>query len=185
MRWLTITPLAPHKHPITGACPLIARAMYNRTVLINMKKEVIIAILIGFGIGLLITLGIHATRKQENTSLNPASQVVPTPAPDTEHHITLVSPLENSVQTSETVLVKGQTTPDSTMVLETEKTHQIKIADVSGFFEAEFPLITGPNQISITSYSPNGTIANQTLETTYVPEDDSSALNEETSDDES
>lgn len=146
-----------------------------------MKKEVIIAIIIGFGIGLAITIGIHATRKQEKTAINPASQVSPSPAPETEHHITLVSPLENSVQASETVLVKGQTTPDSTVVLETEKTHQIKIADGSGFFEAEYPLTTGPNQINITSYSPSGSVATTTLETTYAPEPDSSTTTEEES----
>lgn len=150
-----------------------------------MKKEVIIAILIGFGIGLLITLGIHATRKKETTVFNPASQVVPTPAVDTEHHITVLTPLENSVQSAENLLIKGQTTPDSMVVLETEKAHQIKVSDESGFFETEYPLAPGPNQINITSYSPNGSSATYMLETTYAPETDSSAQNEEDTSDES
>ncbi len=150
-----------------------------------MKKEVIIAILIGFGIGLLITFGIHATRKQDAVPLNPASQASPSPAPDSQHHITILSPLENSVQTSDTLLIKGQTTPDSTVVLETEKSHQVKIADASGSFETEYPLVTGPNQVTITSYSSSGTTATYVLETTYAPETDTSALIEETTDDES
>jgi hypothetical protein len=150
-----------------------------------MKKEVIIAILIGFGIGLLITLGIHTTRSKDSNSLNPSAQLSPTPALDMEHHITIISPLENAVQSTQSLLVKGQTSPGSSVVLETEKNHQIKIADASGFFEAEYTLIAGPNLINLTSYHPSGTSATHALETTYAPETESSTQDEEESNDES
>jgi hypothetical protein len=151
----------------------------------TMKKEVIIAILIGFGIGLLITLGIHTTRNKDSETLNPSANISPTPATDSQHHITIISPLENSVQSSDSLLIKGQTTPDSTVVIETEKNHQIVLADESGSFEAEYALVTGPNVINITSYDPGGTTAVFVLETTHAPETDSSAGTEQESDDES
>ncbi len=147
-----------------------------------MKKEVIIAILIGFGIGLLITVGIHATRKKDTGVLNPVADITPTIAPNNEHHVEIISPLENSLQSSPNLLIKGQTTPDSSIILQTEQTYQIKIADSSGAFEADFPLSFGPNQITLTSYDPTGASATFVLETTYLPLDEEEASEEEASD---
>lgn len=148
-----------------------------------MKKEVIIAILVGFGIGLLITLGIHATRRKSNPAINPATQISPTPTIEIEHSIVVTSPLENTVQTDKNVLIKGQTSADSTIVLESENTSQIQLADKSGFFEAEFPIIMGPNKITITSYSTTGTSATYMLEITREPDTDTTS--EEANNDES
>ena len=183
MGWLTITRqlsgASYHVHRLPLRLPCIMRQFET------MKKEVIIAILIGFGIGLLITLGIHTTRSKDNETLNPSASISPTPALDAQHHISIVSPLENAVQSSEDLLIKGQTTPDSMVILETEKSHQIKIADESGFFEADYTLVAGPNLINITSYHPSGTTATFALETTYAPETDSTALDEKEAEDES
>lgn len=136
-----------------------------------MRKEVLIAIIIGFGLGLVITFGVwtanQALKKAAPPSA-PTEEVVttPTPAPE-EFSLIINSPEDESISKEEKIEVTGKTAPEATVVILYQEGEKIIQADSQGNFSSEITLVGGPNQIEITAYDESGNEVSKTLTVVY------------------
>lgn len=144
-----------------------------------MKKEVILAIGIGFVLGLIITFGIWtANRSLKNlpqlTSPSPTAtpqpspgQTSPSPSPS-QISLSISSPENESLTDKNSTTVTGSTAPNAAVAILWESGQQIASPDASGKFTVQIPLEGGFNRISVTAYDPEGKSATQTLTVTYT-----------------
>ena len=135
-----------------------------------MKKEVVLAIVIGFGLGLVITLGIYTAKKalkdrQVGPTPTPTPKVQASPLPS--HSLTILSPETDSLLDQDQVTLTGTTTPNSLVTVLTEETEILVYADASGRFEADLDLISGSNDITVISLTPEGQTAQANLNLVY------------------
>jgi len=144
-----------------------------------MKKEVLIAIIIGFGLGLVITFGVW----QINKSLKevapkqelPSSQVqqtqeekIPSPTPSaTQLSLIITSPEDNSIINKEKVNISGKTSSEATVVIIYEEGEKIIETDENGNFTSEITLVGGANEITVSAYDKEGNEATKTLNLVY------------------
>lgn len=141
-----------------------------------MRKEVLVAILIGFGIGLVVTFGIFTARRalksegqteqQPQPSFSPTPQVEKEPA-KAEHKITVTSPNDGEVTSTEKISVAGATTPGATVAISGGETDVVVISDGQGQFLAQITLVGGDNEIRITGFSPEGEKAEAAVTVVY------------------
>ncbi len=138
-----------------------------------MKKEVILAISIGFALGLIITFGIW-TANQSLKNLpqpSPKASVPPSPTPSnsqiTNNQLTINTPDDEALVSTNTITVSGTTTPVATLLIVSENGEQTTLADASGNFSLDVDLITGFNTITVYSYSTDGNEASKSLIITY------------------
>lgn len=115
-----------------------------------MKKEVVIAILIGLSLGLFITYGIYQartgiSRKSSETGL----VVTPTPTEEFSGELVLNSPTDESVQSETTTSVSGTTIPQSYVVVFVGNNETITTSDGSGNFSVDVDLEDGSNIITV------------------------------------
>lgn len=147
-----------------------------------MRKEVLVAILLGFGIGLVVTFGIFTARNalktaggqmsdQAGLTTPPASseKLKSSPAPqiETKHVATVITPNDGSVETTEKITLSGMTTAGSTVAISGGETDVVVVSDEKGQFSAEITLVGGDNQIKIVSFSPKGEKAETVLAVVY------------------
>ncbi len=137
-----------------------------------MKKEVILAISIGFALGLIITFGIW-TANQSFKNLpqpSPKASVAPSPTPTNQqptNQLTISTPDDESLVSTGTVTLSGTTTPNATLLIVSENGEQTANANASGAFSLDVDLITGFNTITVYSYSTDGKEASKSLTITY------------------
>jgi len=136
-----------------------------------MKKEVLIAIIIGFGLGLVITFGIWTANRalkeahpQQEAPLE-VKEVTPTPTPGLSLFIT--SPEDNSISNQEAIEVKGKTAPEAVVVILYQEGEKILEADENGNFKTEISLAGGSNEIKIAAYDQEGNEVSKTLMVVY------------------
>lgn len=139
-----------------------------------MKKEILISILIGFGIGIIITFGVYTSRKaieKSNQIISPQAEKLENEPEATPtiflQSLSLVSPIDESITNEGKILVSGSTSPDSWVILLTEKGERVIMSDKKGGFETEIFLISGENEIEIQSISETGEKANKTVTIVY------------------
>jgi hypothetical protein len=149
-----------------------------------MKKEVFLAIAIGFALGLVITFGIWTANKSlanmnksdestpsgeiSNTDSQPSPTAVPNAtASNTTSMLAITAPDDEAFSTINSITVSGKTTPGATVVLTYEGDELVMLADSSGIFSAVVDLIAGYNQITATAFDNTGQTANQTITVTY------------------
>jgi hypothetical protein len=136
-----------------------------------MKKEVIIAIIIGIGIGLVITFGIKTAQESLSKELqNPQPELtVNTPevieAP--VHQIEITSPKNNSVIEKNTVSVSGTSTPFSMIGLISTTDQNATMADNQGNFSLMASLTAGVNILTLSSYTVSGEQAVATIQVVH------------------
>lgn len=126
-----------------------------------MRKEVLIAIIIGFGLGLVITFGIWTANKalKENASEMPSpveEEIEEEPAPKPVLELLVVSPENNIVSEKEIIEVSGQTATGAVVAIVYPDGEEIIETDESGAFSTEISLIGGDNQIEISAFNPDG-----------------------------
>jgi hypothetical protein len=145
-----------------------------------MNKDVILATLIGFGIGLLITglllVGPNITKMLPKINLpaitffqskqKPTATPTPTPSQFT---ITIESPLAGTIENSTDLLVSGVTAPGSTVVIAGSVDDTVAVAQSDGKYAGKITLIEGKNDIIVTSYRETKQ-ASQTVTVYYTPE---------------
>ena len=147
-----------------------------------MKKEVILAIIIGALLGFGI-MGIFWTNNNngfenlsketieneqtEETKLKENLEVSPAQSISSEISLNLTNPENESVVTNAKINVTGETSPLATVVIIWEEGEDILVADEQGVFETEIGLIGGPNEIEITAYSESGKFIKENLIITY------------------
>ncbi|MBI2008595.1 hypothetical protein HYS82_02985 [Candidatus Amesbacteria bacterium] len=145
-----------------------------------MKKEVFLAVAIGFGLGLVITFGIWTANKSlkesqltrpsptpEPTS-TPTSSISPSPSSPVTVTLTVTSPEDESLVTKDTVTITGKTTANASVTIVSELGEQIISADSSGNFTADVELEGGYNNLTITAFDSAGNSNSQTITVTYT-----------------
>lgn len=125
-----------------------------------MKKEVLIAIIIGFAIGLVIAFGIWMANKslkqitpEKETSSPQINQTTPTPPART---LTIDNPTEDFISNQEKITVSGKATPEASVVIIFQEGEKIITADSEGVFSAEITLMGGANEIKISAFDTEG-----------------------------
>lgn len=139
-----------------------------------MKKEILIAIIIGFILGLVITFGIWTANKslqessQTQTTGNNESQPIVTETVE-EGQISLVisSPENNALVNQEKIEIVGQTVAQATVIILYEEGEEVFQADEKGEFSQEITLVGGANEIKITVFDEEGNEANKALNLVY------------------
>jgi len=138
----------------------------------SMKKEVILAIVIGFGLGLVITFGVYNARK----SLQEVSQIK---SPQTEEvepiatptsilpSLSIIAPLDQSITKESKISVSGVAAPSSWIVILSEKGEKLLQADEKGSFEGEIFLISGENEIQVYSLTDKGEESSKVVTVVY------------------
>lgn len=127
-----------------------------------MKKELIISILIGFGLGLIITFGVYNARMAVKEQ-----QTIVSPVPDNNKQngeqettitqsLSIISPTDQTIINTAKTQISGVTSPLSWVVIFLENGEKIIQADNKGNFGIEVTLITGENEIEIHSVSEKG-----------------------------
>lgn len=128
-----------------------------------MKKEALIAIFLGLGIGALIALGIFTARRamKKHNALSgaapaPAADISPSPTPAAKHFLTVSHPIDHSVVNEKNLNVAGSTSAEAVVAISAEETDLIIQADSAGQFSREIDLIGGINNIRVVSFSSGG-----------------------------
>jgi len=124
-----------------------------------MKKEMIIAIVIGFLLGLVITFGVYRLRvakTRHNTPAVPSPSVSASPVVDSL--ISIHNPEEGTIQEEKSLTVTGGTIPDSYVVLFVNNTEYIRQSDESGNFSFDVELAEGSNLLTVTVLTDDGQV---------------------------
>ena len=134
-----------------------------------MRKEVLIAIIIGFSLGLIITFGIWTANQalKKPAPEKPSTQEETEPAPVAELSLTLDSPENNSISPEETIEVSGKTSPLAVIVILYPEGEKILEADNDGQFFTEITLVGGENKIIISAYDQEGNQIRKNLTVVY------------------
>lgn len=128
-----------------------------------MKKEVLIAVVLGIIVGLVITFGMYTA----NTALQRKAQqtkdaAAPSPAPidsiqDLQRStIIIYGPEDNMLTDKDKVQLSGSTTANATIVIFVNDKETVTSADGKGNFSAELSLVGGSNVITTISTDING-----------------------------
>lgn len=129
-----------------------------------MKKEVVIAILIGLGLGLIVTYGIYRAKTSLSSGQQAASttnDTSPSPSGSVHNSLTLLSPDDESVQATADVTVTGTTDPNALVVLFMNDQPQVFRADKSGNFSVQKTLQQGSNIITVRTLDEDGNSAEE------------------------
>lgn len=124
-----------------------------------MKKEVLIAILIGFGLGLTITYGLYRVRlamQDEPPSIDQIVNTTPSPSSEAQSIIAIHNPINGTVQTETNTTVAGTTLPNAFVVLLVNNENYIQTSDGTGNFSFEVPLSQGSNVLTTHVINENG-----------------------------
>lgn len=129
-----------------------------------MKKEVLVAILLGLGVGLIVTFGIYTARKTITTPLLLSGTPVPSAAGGSmRNSLVLLSPEDESIQAVKEVKVSGTTDPNAQVVIMINgATPIISSADNSGNFSIDTVLENGGNTILVKTLDDEGNLAEET-----------------------
>jgi len=143
-----------------------------------MKKEVLIAIITGFALGLLITFGVwtanRAIKKKpsEEPVISPSPEIVVSPQPkESELSLTIFSPEDNLLSDQEEIEVSGETVPEAVIVIFYQEGEKILETDESGQFKTTITLVGGDNEIEISAYDLEGNEIKKTLTVVYSTAD--------------
>ncbi len=138
-----------------------------------MKKEILIAIVIGFALGLLITFGIWTANKALKTQSKAPTEeikseavVEPTPIP-AGFSLSILSPEDEALIDTNRAEIKGSSVAAAIIVIVAEKEEKIIEADENGSFATEVSLVRGINEITVTAFNQEGEKTSQTLNVVY------------------
>jgi hypothetical protein len=143
-----------------------------------MKKDIIIAVIVGFVLGVgsallivnlpsLLTL-LKRTAPSQLATINP-TPTLPTVS-NTSSLLTLESPAPESIATSKNIQITGKTAPGTILVLTTERDNSPYEASESGNFAFPLSLKEGANTAIITAYNESGEAETKTLTIYYTSE---------------
>lgn len=121
-----------------------------------MRKEIIFALLAGITFGLVIAFGIWKTNSNQNQNINQEeiqnSSNSSTSQTQISSDLTILKPEENEVISSNSATIEGVTEPESKIVISAEEQDLLIKSDKNGGFSINVPLISGLNEIVITSF---------------------------------
>lgn len=140
----------------------------------KVKKELIIAGLIGLALGLIMVGGYFInkslSREIKSELFNPLIEDYTSGigsaikfSDGNNHQLVVLNPSDQTVTNLNNVVLDGKTTPLSIIVILAETTEYTVKADSEGKFESDIVLISGENQIILTSFSPSGVTAEKNI----------------------
>jgi len=127
-----------------------------------MRKEILLAIVVGILVGLAITFGIYTIRQQLFRNQTPAtieesrSAGVATPTPTASSTLTLQKPEQDFLTAEDSVQIVGRALPESYIVILANETEYITSADQDGDFSQEVALEAGGNKLTVVSIASTG-----------------------------
>lgn len=153
-----------------------------------MRKEVLIAIIIGLVMGLFITYGFYHSQQvseiNQITNTQELNNVESDPSPLDTGKLSLFNPENETIQSEKTVKVTGNTTQNSPVVIYVNDTPFITQSDETGNFSKELELRPLANIISVHSIDSTGETSTITR-TVVVYDQDLTPKDEESKDDDS
>jgi len=137
-----------------------------------MRKEVLVAIIIGFGLGLVITFGIWTANKAlkeaaPETAPPTEEEVEVSPSPIPVIELIITTPENNIISEEEIIEVAGQTIPKAIIAITYPEGEKLLEADEDGRFSTEISLVGGDNLIEISAFNKQGDEATKTLTVVY------------------
>lgn len=125
-----------------------------------MRKEIVLAIVIGLAVGLILTYGFYLARtalqRDPSNNLNQQALTSPSPDPSGNGVLSVISPVDESVQSSSSVTITGATIVNSFVVIFVNDEEFITTADESGNFSIEAELEDGSNVITVHAIDEDG-----------------------------
>jgi len=126
-----------------------------------MRKEIIIAIAVGFIIGLIITFGIYTANRALKQKSQPAAELPsvetpPAPTSPPAPSLEITEPENNLVVKTDEITVSGKTDAKTTIAILAEDFEDLLLADEEGIFSSEVPLTGGANEIRIVAINKSG-----------------------------
>ncbi|OGV92762.1 hypothetical protein A3B57_01990 [Microgenomates group bacterium RIFCSPLOWO2_01_FULL_47_10] len=135
-----------------------------------MKKEVIVAIIVGFSLGLVITYGVYRAQSslsqkaaKDEASNQPANQDLPV----SPILLSITQPMEGSISDQDTVSVGGITQKNTLVTVISPSDHQAVQADELGNFSLDIALESGPNRLTVTSFNEDGSKQEKVINVIY------------------
>jgi type II secretory pathway component PulJ len=156
-----------------------------------MRKEVLLAILIGSGLGLLITFAVYQNRRNVSEAQKDQVQEVLNNTTDNDEvdnsQLAITSPEDNLIVDSQRLIVSGNTQANNFVVIFVNNEEVITNADESGNFSKEVRLNQGANVLVIYAINQDGLVCQNTrtviVDADFLSEDFSdSAADKETAD---
>jgi hypothetical protein len=142
-----------------------------------MKKDIIIAIILGFVTGSLVAAIIlnfpyilSIVNKKKDTT---AAVIQPNIKKDSTALITLdiLDPQDDSLAATKSMTIRGKTQKDNTVILEFDLNQDVTSASDDGNFTFPVNLNYGTNDILLTAYNQNGESVSKTVSVMYQDED--------------
>jgi hypothetical protein len=126
-----------------------------------MRKEVLFAIFLGLGLGLIVTYGTYTAKRSLTSRQTTNLTATPTASPLAANNIdlTLASPEDESIQSTKEVRVTGTTKPNSIVTIFIHNQPLVTQADASGNFSVTGNLENGANVIIVRAIDEDGTIS--------------------------
>lgn len=138
-----------------------------------MRKEVLLAILIGVGLGLLITFAVYQNRRSESDAQkDQVQELISSPTLNEQENtsqLAITSPENNLIIDSQRLIVSGNTQANNSVIIVINDQEIITNADESGNFSKEIRLDQGANILTIYSINQDGLLT-QTDRTVIVDE---------------
>lgn len=136
-----------------------------------MKKELLLAVLIGLAVGLVIVFGVYRTKvlfTPKNQTTNLETSPSPEASADILSNLVVHSPLDESIQESPTVTIAGSTNNNEFVVILVNNQDFITTADDSGNFSISAELEPGSNIIQVKSINEDGKVTTKELTVIYT-----------------
>lgn len=132
-----------------------------------MKKELVWAIITGFGIGLIITYGVWSTKKAikpepKKEEIKMVEEVTPTPTP-LPIFLEIERPQDESIIEEEKTILSGKSDPHAILAIFTKEDELIIEANDEGRFETEIKLVEGANKITVIAFDDEGNEASKSM----------------------
>lgn len=140
-----------------------------------MRKEIIIALIIGLCLGLVVAFGIRSARlslaTRRNLSPTPLAIVNRDNNPNSTHSIFISVPEPYTITDQEKLTIIGNTTVNALVSVVSNSDQIATNADQSGAFTAAVTLEAGLNNIEIKSYNDQGETATTSFIVIYSTAD--------------
>ncbi len=136
-----------------------------------MIKELSLAIILGLLIGFGLTGTFYYVKQNKIKQQNPPNIVIPTTAPENNNstssnpiptsnfsslpELKVISPQNNDIVSTSKITIKGQSSPNSLIIITTPLKNYHLSADVQGLFSQEISLESGFNSINLTTIDQN------------------------------
>lgn len=135
-----------------------------------MRKEIIIVILIGIGIGAIIAFGIYTARSAIQTNKSSRTEEKTqqaTESPQPQIILEIIEPENNSVIDTPTTNLIGRTTPNVVVAVIAVENEYLFTADSQGNFSLEVDLVGGANELLISAFDSEGNKAEDARTVVY------------------